>query len=201
MAAPAPMLPAMKALRILLRVVLVVLLVPLLAYAGLALAVGRDGVWETLFGPGDRRPVAFETLVPPDRPNHHLVCPPDLCRDAVGESPVFPVAVEAQVAAWNRLLDREGARRIAATKTATKTDVPQIDAEVRTPWLRFPDLVTIRPIALGPDRSTVAVYSRSLYGHSDLGTNAARLRSWLGAMEAELGRVATAATTAAAGGG
>ncbi|MBP2315342.1 DUF1499 domain-containing protein [Azospirillum soli] len=186
----------MKAVRILLRVLLVVLLVPLLAYAGLALAVGRDGVWETLFGPGDRRPVAFETLIPPDRPNHHLVCPPDLCREAAGESPVFPVAVEAQVAAWKRLLEREGARRLAGRdgqNDMAKIDVPQIDAEVRTPWLRFPDLVTIRPIALGPDRSTVALYSRSLYGHSDLGTNAARLRAWLGAMEAELGRVATAA--------
>ena len=176
----------MKALRILLRVLLVVLLVPLLAYVGLALAVGRDGVWETLLGPGDRTPAAFETLTPPDRPNRHLVCPPDLCRKPDGESPVFPIAAEAQVAAWNRLLAREGARRL---------DGPdgQIEVEVRTPWLRFPDLLTIRPIPLGPDRSTVAVYSRSLYGHSDLGANAARVRAWLGALEAELGRIATAA--------
>ncbi|HYD69076.1 DUF1499 domain-containing protein [Azospirillum sp.] len=180
----------MKAIRILLRAVLVLLLVPVLAYGGLALAVGRDGVWETLFGPGDQAPVAFETLTPPDRPNHHLVCPPGLCRTADGESPVFPVGVEVQAAVWNRLLEREGARRLGGPDG--QIDVPQMDVEVRTPWLRFPDLVTVRPIALGPDRSTVALYSRSLYGHSDLGTNAARLRAWLAAMEAELGRIATA---------
>ena len=167
------------------RVVLLVLLVPLLAYGGLALAVGRDGVWETLFGPGDRSPVTFETLQPPDRPNRHLVCPPDLCRAADGESPVFPVSVEAQRAAWDRLLDREGARRLPGPDG-------QIDVEVRTPWLRFPDLVTIRPIALAPGRSTVALYSRSLYGHSDLGVNAARLRAWLAALAAELGGTAPA---------
>ncbi len=184
------MLPGMKAIRILRRVVLVAVLVPVLAYAGLALAVGRDGVWETLFGPGDRAPIAFGTLTPPDRPNHHLVCPPDLCRTANGESPVFPVGVEAQAAAWGRLMEREGARRLEGWEGPI--DVAQMDVEVRTPWLRFPDLVTIRPIALGPDRSTVALYSRSLYGHSDLGTNAARLRAWLAAMEAELGRIATA---------
>ena len=185
------MLPKMKAL----RVILIVLLLPLLAYAGLALAVGRDGVWDTLLGAGDRGPVAFETLQPPDRPNRHLVCPPDLCRKADGESPVFPVAVEAQAKAWDRLIEREGARRFA--RQDGQSQAGQIDVEVRTPWLRFPDLVTIRPIALGPDRSTVALYSRSLYGHSDFGVNAGRLRSWLGALEAELGRVATAA----AGGG
>lgn len=169
-----------------LRILLLLLLVPPLAYGVLAVAVGRDGVWETLFGPGDRRPVAFETLTPPDRPNHYLLCPPGLCRKADGDSPVFPVPLEAQVAAWDRLLEREGGRRLAGRNG-------QIDVEVRTRWLRFPDLVSIRPIALGRDRSTVALYSHSLYGRSDFGVNAARLRAWVGALEAELGRAEPAA--------
>lgn len=155
-----------------LRVLLVVLAVPLLAYAGLALAVGRDGVWAALFGPGERGAVEFRGLAPPDRPNRHLVCPRDLCARPDAESPVLPVPAEAQRAAWDRLLQRHGARILSEADG-------QIEVEMRTPWLRFPDLVSIRVLPLGADRSTVAVYSRSLYGHSDLGVNAGRVRDWL----------------------
>ena len=173
-----PIIAVMKAV----RVAVVVLLVPLLVYGGLALAVGRDAVWAALLGPGDRRAVAFETLEPPNRPNHYLLCPHDLCRWADAESPVFAVAVAEQRRAWDRLLDREGVRRL-------RDEDGQIDVEMRTRWLRFPDLVTIRPVPVGAGGSAVAIYSRSLYGHSDFGVNAACVRSWLGALAMDLGTV------------
>lgn len=167
------------------RVAVVVLLLPLLAYGGLALAVGRDEVWAVLLGPGERGAVAFETLEPPDRPNRYLVCPHDLCRRADAESPVFAASIAGQRRAWDHLLDRMDARRL-------REDDGQIEVEVRTRWLRFPDLVTIRPLAVAADRSTVAIYSRSLYGHSDFGVNAARVRSWLDALATDLGTVPAA---------
>lgn len=172
----APIISVMKTV----RVAVVVLLVPLLVYAGLALAVGRDAVWATLLGPGERGAVAFETLGPSDRPNRYLVCPRDLCRRADAESPVFTATVAEQRRALNRLLAQEGAQRL-------RDENGQIEVEVRTPWLRFPDLVTLRPVPMGADRSTVAIYSRSLYGRSDFGVNAARVRSWLGTLSADLG--------------
>lgn len=166
-------------MRRVLRVLLIVLAVPLLAYAGLAAAVGRDGVWATLFGPGNRAPVDFATLQPPDTPNRYLVCPPAQCARADAESPVHPVPADRLRAAWLDVFAKNGA-------TLLSSGGEQLDAEVRTRWLRFPDLITVRIVPLGADRSTAKVYSRSLYGHSDLGVNAARVKAWLAEVDARL---------------
>ncbi|MGQ9366486.1 DUF1499 domain-containing protein [Azospirillum sp. ST 5-10] len=166
--------------------ILAALAVPPLAYAGLAMAVGRDQVWETLFGRPAVDPVDFATLVPPDDPTHHLVCPPGLCRGGAAASPVFAAPAPVQRAAWMRLLERSGARWLdrGSPERADGT----LEAEVRTPWLRFPDVVTIRPVPLEGGRSTVAVYSRSLYGRGDFGTNRRRVDGWLATLADELGR-------------
>lgn len=162
-----------------LRVLLVVLAVPLLAYLVLAAVVGRDGVWETVFGPGNRAPVDFATLTVPDSPNRYLVCPVGQCARADAESPVHPVPAERLRAAWMGVLERHGAKLLSDAGG-------QIEAEVRTPWLRFPDLVTVKILPQGEGRSSSAVYSRSLYGHSDMGVNAARVRAWMAEVEAGL---------------
>lgn len=162
-----------------LRVLLIVLAVPLLAYVALAAVVGRDGVWATLFGPGNRAPVDFATLQVPDSPNRYLVCPPAQCARADAESPVYPVPADRLRAAWLDVIGKHGA-------TLLSSGDEQIEAEVRTPWLRFPDLVTVRIEPQGPDRSTAKVYSRSLYGYSDMGVNAARVKAWTAEVEASL---------------
>jgi uncharacterized protein (DUF1499 family) len=48
-----------------------------------------------------------------------------------------------------------------------------------TPVLGFPDLVTVEFVALGSDRSSIALYSRSRYGRSDFATNRRRVERWL----------------------
>jgi len=50
---------------------------------------------------------------------------------------------------------------------------------VRTPLMRFPDYVSMRFIDLGEGRATYAVFSRSRFGHSDLGVNKKRFMSWV----------------------
>jgi uncharacterized protein (DUF1499 family) len=52
---------------------------------------------------------------------------------------------------------------------------------LRSDWLNFPDLVTVQ---VTPDAQLI-LWSRSVYGRSDLGVNKARLAAWL----AELDRV------------
>ncbi|WP_448203290.1 DUF1499 domain-containing protein [Azospirillum sp. sgz302134] len=160
-----------------LRVLLIVLAVPVLAYLVLAAVVGRDGVWATLFGPGSRAPVDFATLVPPDSPNRYLVCPPRACTRADAESPVYPVPPDRLRAAWLGVIEKHRANVLSSGGE-------QIEAEVRTPWLRFPDLVTVRIIPEADGRSSFAVYSRSLYGYSDMGVNAARVKAWVAEVEA-----------------
>jgi uncharacterized protein (DUF1499 family) len=57
---------------------------------------------------------------------------------------------------------------------------------VRSALLNFPDLVAV---AVRPDdaaSSTMILYSRSVYGHSDLGANRARVETWLSALRTQL---------------
>jgi len=162
------------------RALLVVLAVPLLAYLALAAVVGRDGVWETVIGPGNRAPVDFATLAVPDSPNRYLVCPVGQCARADAESPVYPVSAERLRRGWMTVLERHGAKLLSDAGG-------QIEAEGRTPWLRFPDLVTVKILPQGEGRSSAAVYSRSLYGYSDMGVNEARVRAWMAEVGAGLG--------------
>jgi len=48
----------------------------------------------------------------------------------------------------------------------------------RTKLMRYPDYISIRFIDLGGDRSTLAVFSRSRFGHSDRGVNRRRFLAW-----------------------
>jgi uncharacterized protein (DUF1499 family) len=52
----------------------------------------------------------------------------------------------------------------------------------RSAVFNFPDLVTVQVVAQGENASTLVLYSRSVYGHSDLGVNRRRLRAWLDAL-------------------
>ena len=48
---------------------------------------------------------------------------------------------------------------------------------------RFPDVVTVEFIPLGPDQSSLAIYSRSRYGQYDFGQNRNRVETWLADLE------------------
>lgn len=49
----------------------------------------------------------------------------------------------------------------------------------RSALLKFPDTIVVRYIKKPEGGSTLAIYSRSQLGHSDLGVNLARLERWL----------------------
>jgi Protein of unknown function (DUF1499) len=56
----------------------------------------------------------------------------------------------------------------------------------RSAVFNFPDLVTAQVAPSGENASTLILYSRSVYGRSDLGVNRKRLLSWLTALDASL---------------
>jgi uncharacterized protein (DUF1499 family) len=114
-------------------------------------------------------------IVRPSRPNTALAGPagstprPDL------ETPIYQVPAA-------QLHDAVRAMAAAQPRTFLAADHP---AERQTHWVvrsavfNFPDLVTAQIGDAGPDRSTLVLYSRSVYGYSDTGVNRQRLNSWL----------------------
>lgn len=49
----------------------------------------------------------------------------------------------------------------------------------RSALLRFPDIVTVEVIPVDEQRSTLAIFSRSVYGRRDFGVNRQRVEDWL----------------------
>ncbi len=148
--------------------------------AFLILGLGLDPVW-SLFGPADLGPVTFETLVRRKSPNDALACPPGLC-PAISDlvAPVYPVPAQALRQALAEVLKREERLQRVASDDAAMTD----RYVQRSKLLHFPDTITVRFLDRPGGTSTVALYSRSQLGHSDLGINRARIERWLAALTA-----------------
>ncbi len=140
------------------------------------------GLWDRLLPPAPRQPIDFPTLEPGDRPNRYLVCPEDFCARSAPDaiSPVFRVPVAVLAAAFRELLARQPALVIEGN------EIDRLELVQRTPLMRWPDRITVRFLPLGPDSSTLAIYSRSTYGHSDLGANERRITAWLEQLAASL---------------
>lgn len=162
---------------------IVVPLLPVAIYGGLVAVKGRKGALETLFGKIEREPVRFETLEPASTPNQYLVCPPGLCSaTAHAVSPEFDRPVEEVRDAWLALAESEPNVELLESDR----DLEQYEFEALTPLVNFPDTVTVRFLPLGDGRSTLAIYSRSHYGQSDLGANRKRIKRWLASLEERL---------------
>jgi len=132
-----------------------------------------------LFPVGAVAPVDFAQLQLTGSTNRHLVCPPDLCgADPQAFSPVFDMPPALLRERWRAVV----AARPRVELLAEYDGGMQIDYVARTARFRFPDIVTVRFIPVPPAQSTIAIYSRSLYGRSDLGMNRARVESWLSAL-------------------
>ena len=127
--------------------------------------------------------IDFANLRLADKPNQFLLCPPDLCSiKPHADSPVFDIPAD-------RLLLRR--RDVLAAQPrieimAEDKDSQQFDYVQRTARFRFPDLITVRFISVSSAQSTLAVYSRSVYGKSDFGVNRDRIDTWLKSLQNRL---------------
>jgi uncharacterized protein (DUF1499 family) len=62
----------------------------------------------------------------------------------------------------------------------------QVHYVARSAVFNFPDLIMVQVREDGPDRSDLIMYSRSVYGESDLGVNRKRVESWIAALQTKL---------------
>jgi len=91
------------------------------------------------------------------------------------ESPIYDANPALISQAFDEFVLRQPrTQRIAGTpETGWMTYVQQSE------MMRFPDYISVLFLDLGNGQSTVAIFSRSRYGHSDLNVNAQRIDKWL----------------------
>ncbi|HEX4172437.1 MAG TPA: DUF1499 domain-containing protein [Acetobacteraceae bacterium] len=120
----------------------------------------------------------------PTSPNTALAAPagtrpaPDLV------TPRFPLAAPQLYALVVAVAEEQPRTFIAAEYAAEQ----QAHFVARSAVLNFPDLITAQVAPAGPGGSTLLLYSRSVYGYSDMGVNRQRLSTWLAALESKINR-------------
>ena len=125
-----------------------------------------------LFSVGDFEAVDFEDLKLTDKPNQFLMCPPHIC-SGHADSPVFDVSADELRERWREVISAQPRVELLAE------DGQQFDYVQRSARFRFPDIITVRFISVPPSKSTLVIYSRSVYGKSDFGVNRKRIEAWL----------------------
>ena len=137
----------------------------------------------TLFPVGDVEIVDFADMKLTDKSNQFLMCPADFCSaNPHAVSPVFDVSVERLRARWRGVVAAQPRLELLAEHE----DGWQIDYVQRSARFRFPDIITVRFISAPPSQSTLAIYSRSIYGANDFGVNRERIDAWLTLLRAGL---------------
>jgi uncharacterized protein (DUF1499 family) len=131
----------------------------------------------------DIGPVNFATLTRHATPNDALVCPARHCPNAKpdAEPKTYSMAPAELLARLKRIA-------LAEPNTSELYCGTDCDRAARilqhTKLMRYPDTIDIEVLPAGDNRSTLAIYSRSLIGHGDLGVNRARIERWLSALDA-----------------
>ena len=109
-----------------------------------------------------------------------LFCPSGYCPAAEAiASPVFPMPWERLHEYWTEVIS--GEKRVETI--AAEPDNRRFVYIQHSPTFRFPDIITVEFVQLGPNRSSIAIYSRSRYGHYDFGKNRKRVGKWLALLE------------------
>ncbi|MBK1661572.1 DUF1499 domain-containing protein [Paracraurococcus ruber] len=128
-------------------------------------------------------PVDFATLRLPASPNTCLAAPPGGHPQAHVTVPPFEVAPDA---AWAALLATCDAQP-RAFRYGQWPERRQAQWVARSPLMNWPDIVAAE-IVPAPGGCGLFLFSRSLFGYSDLGANRKRVEAWLAALGAALRR-------------
>jgi len=149
-----------------------------LAISGIALRVYMGREAEDRLAPVEAVSIAA-LRSPLPRPSF-LACPPAYCSAAEAvPSPIFGVPQDRLHAFWTELISSE--KRIVPV--SADPDSRRFVYIQHSPTFRFPDTITVEFVRVGPDHSSIAIYSRSRYGELDFGKNRKRVERWLVLLE------------------
>lgn len=173
------------------RTIEAIFVLAILLTAG-AMGAGRrwpdpvDGLYGRLAAlarmPADSGGLDFVSLERRQTPNQALVCPERLCQKARSDvlAPVFPVAAGELLRRVQRVVDSEP--NSAALGCSGDCALAARYVEYSS-LFRFPDVVDVQVVSAGAKASTLAIYSRSVFGYWDFEVNKARVDRWLAALQ------------------
>jgi uncharacterized protein (DUF1499 family) len=120
----------------------------------------------------------FAALKRPTSPNTYLVAPPGFADAARPDAPApaFALPVIGLAAAVERAALAEPRTKLQE-KSGNSLHFTQTSAV-----FRFVDDIFVEVIPRGGGESTLAIYSRSRTGYSDMGVNRQRVTRWLAAL-------------------
>jgi uncharacterized protein (DUF1499 family) len=118
----------------------------------------------------------------PASPNTALAAPAGFAPPPDIVTPVYGLPADRLYAAALAVAASQPRTTLAAEYPASR----QAHYVARSLVFNFPDLVTVQVAPAGPGASTLVLYSRSVYGYSDLGANRRRVETWLAALHAVL---------------
>jgi hypothetical protein len=112
--------------------------------------------------------------------NGFLACPADYCPIASDmTSPALPLSIDRLGELWPRVVqDEPRLVTVAAEPERRRLVLIQHSA-----GFRFPDVITVEFVALGPEQASLAIYSRARYGKLDFGVNRRRVEGWFARLE------------------
>ncbi len=168
-----------------------ILAASLLALAIIMAIIGRENTWAVLFGPPPLERIDFASLEANAKPNSFLLCFAEVCQNAPfdRESPQYEFPAERLSEIARKVIEStEGLRRDnrerddLAQENATGAPL-QWDYIATSQYLQFPDLITLRVVDLGGERSSLVIYGRAVYGYRDFGVNQNRIAAWIERIE------------------
>jgi uncharacterized protein (DUF1499 family) len=127
-------------------------------------------------------PMDPAAIVRPATPNTALAAPERFTPAPDIVTPPFAVPAD-RLFAWIQEVAGEQPRTWQA---ALYTDRLQAHYVARSAVFNFPDLIMVQVSKSGPDSSDLIIWSRSVYGRSDLGVNRKRVEAWLAALKTKI---------------
>lgn len=121
--------------------------------------------------------INFSTLTLPSEPHYCLVYKEQKSGDPkrLRKAPIYPVALDRLISEWKKMLSQQPrVKLIKENKQQHHFQYVQ-----RSQLFRFPDIIDVQFIKVGPNRTQLFLYSRSVYGYSDMGVNCRRVDHWL----------------------
>ena len=118
--------------------------------------------------------IDFQNFELPTSPNSYYVAPAEFSQIEPHKiSPTYNMDVDSLLKFWQEMLIQQPRVKLLEQSGY------QFSYVQRTKWLRFPDYIDVKLIAISDQQSTIAIFSRSKYGYSDFGVNKKRVMLWL----------------------